>query len=211
MQQPVKAQPGRRELKARATRHRILDAAEARFIRDGYAATAIAAIAAAADVAVQTVYAVFGTKRAILAELLATRTVGDDDAAALSDRADWRAMEAETDPRRQIAALAAIATRVGSRIAGLYEVMAGAAGSDPEIAAMYRQRQQARYQDQRRVAELLAARGVLRSGLPAARAADIIWAIANPRTQRALVADRQWPAAEYESWLADLLAASLLA
>ena len=96
------------------------------FIRDGYTATAIAAIAAAADVAVQTVYAVFGTKRAILAELLA-------------------------------------------------------------------------------------ARGALRPGLPAARAADIIWAIANPRTQHALVAERQWPAAEYESWLADLLAASLLA
>jgi AcrR family transcriptional regulator len=211
MQQPVKAQPGRRELKARATRHRILDAAEELFIRDGYAATAIAAIAAAADVAVQTVYAVFGTKRAILAELLAARTVGDDDSAALSDRADWRAMEEETDPRRQIAALAAIATRVGGRIAGLYEVMAAAAGSDPEIAAMYQQRQRARYQDQRRVAELLADRGALRPGLPAARAADIIWAIANPRTQHALVAERQWPTAEYQSWLADLLAASLLA
>ena len=211
MQQPVKGQPGRRELKARATRHRILDAAEVLFIRDGYAATAIAAIAAAADVAVQTVYAVFGTKRAILAGLLAARTVGDDDSAALSDRAEWRAMEDESDPRRQLAALAAIATRVGGRIAGLYEVMAGAAGSDPEIAAMYRQRQQARYQDQHRVAELLAARGALRPGLPAARAADVIWAIANPRTQHALVAERQWPAAEYESWLADLLAASLLA
>jgi AcrR family transcriptional regulator len=211
MQQPVKGQPGRRELKARATRHRILDAAEALFIRDGYAATAIAAIAAAADVAVQTVYAGFGTKRAILAELLAARTVGDDDSKALSDRAEWRAMEDETDPRRQIAALAAIATRIGGRLAGLYEVMAGAAGSDPEIAAMYRQRQQARHQDQHRVAELLADRGALRPGLPAARAADIIWAIANPRTQHALVAERQWPAAEYESWLADLLAASLLA
>jgi AcrR family transcriptional regulator len=210
MQQPVKTQPGRRELKARATRHRILDAAEALFIRDGYAATAIAAIAAAADVAVQTVYAVFGTKRAILAELLAARTVGDDDSAALSDRADWRAMEDETNPRRQLAALAAIATRVGGRIAGLYEVMAGAAGSDPEIAAMYRQRQQARYHDQRRVTELLAGRGALRPGLSAPRAADIIWAIANPRTQYALVAERQWSAAEYESWLADLLAASLL-
>ena len=98
MQQPVKGQPGRRELKARATRHRILDAAEVLFIRDGYAATAIAAIAAAADVAVQTVYAVFGTKRAILAGLLAARTVGDDDSAALSDRAVWRAMEDESRP-----------------------------------------------------------------------------------------------------------------
>ena len=76
---------------------------------------------------------------------------------------------------------------------------------------MYRQRQQARYQDQRRVAEALAVRGALRAGLPVARAADIIWAIANPRTQHALIAERQWTAAEYERWLADLLAAALLA
>ena len=211
MRQPVKGQPGRREVKARATRHRILDAAERQFIRDGYAVTTITAIAEAADVAVQTVYAVFGSKRAILAELLAVRTVGDDDSATLSDRGDWQAMEREADPRRQVAALAAIATRVGGRIAGLYEVMAGAAGSDPEIATMYRQRQQARYQDQRRVAEALAVRGALRAGLPAARAADIIWAIANPRTHHALIAERQWTAAEYERWLADLLAAALLA
>jgi TetR/AcrR family transcriptional regulator, regulator of autoinduction and epiphytic fitness len=211
MQRPVKGPPGRRELKARATRHRILDAAEALFIRDGYAATVIAAIAAEADVAVQTVYAVFGTKRAILAELLAVRTVGDEDAAALRDRADWQAMEREQDPRRQLAALAGIATRVGGRISGLYEVMAGAAGSDPEIAAVYRQRQQARYADQRRVAELLAGRGALRAGLAADRATDVIWAIANPRTQHALTAERHWTAAEYEAWLADLLATALLA
>jgi TetR/AcrR family transcriptional regulator, regulator of autoinduction and epiphytic fitness len=211
MRQPVKVRPGRRELKAQATRRRILAAAEALFLRDGYAATTITAIAGAADVAVQTVYAVFGTKRAILAELLTVRTVGDDDSAALRDRGDWQAMERETDPRRQLAALAALATSIGDRIGGLYEVMAGAAGSDPEIAAMFRQRQQARYQDQRRVANALADNGALRAGLPAARAADVIWVIANPRTQHALIAERQWTAVEYEHWLADVLAVALLA
>jgi hypothetical protein len=43
-------------------------------------------------------------------------------------------MERETDPRRQLALLASIATRIGNRVAALLEVMA-AAGSD-EIAAM---------------------------------------------------------------------------
>lgn len=51
----------------------MLAAAESLFVADGYAATTIAAIAEKADVAVQTVYAVFGNKRAILAELLAIR------------------------------------------------------------------------------------------------------------------------------------------
>jgi hypothetical protein len=85
-------------------------------------------------VAVQTVYAVFGTKRAILGQLLEVRTVGDDASTPLRDRADWQAMEHEPNPQRQLALLAAIATRTGERIAALSEVMAAAAGSDPEIA-----------------------------------------------------------------------------
>jgi AcrR family transcriptional regulator len=80
------------------------------FVREGYATTTIAAIAVQADVAVQTIYAVFGTKRAVLSELLSARVTGDDDATPLKDRTDWRAMEAETDPRRQLRLLAAIAS-----------------------------------------------------------------------------------------------------
>ena len=87
-----------RERKARETRRRILDAAERLFVRDGYASTTIVAIAEDGDVAVQTVYAVFGTKRAILTELLATRTAGEEEATPLRERADWKAMENETDP-----------------------------------------------------------------------------------------------------------------
>jgi AcrR family transcriptional regulator len=207
--EPVKP-PGRRQRKALETRRRVLDAAEALFVRDGYTATTIAVIAEAADVATQTVYAVFGTKRALLTELLALRTVGDDEAAPLRDREDWRAMEAEADPRRQVALLAAIATRIGVRMAALYDVIAAAASSDPEIAEVYRQQQLARYKDQRRVARSLGKKGVLRSGLSEVQATDIMWAIANPRTYRALVDERRWAAEEYESWLGELLASALL-
>jgi TetR/AcrR family transcriptional regulator, regulator of autoinduction and epiphytic fitness len=189
----------------------VLDAAETLFIRDGYAATAMTAIADAADVAIQTVYAVFGTKRAILTQLLDIRIVGDDHETPLRDRADWQAMERETDPRRQLARLATIATRIGSRIAALVEVMAAAADSDPEIASAYQRQQQARYHDQLRIARSLARRGALRDGLSEARAADIIWTLANARTHRSLISERRWTAQEYERWLGQLLAAALLA
>ena len=36
-------------------------------------------------------------------------------------------------------------------------------------------------------------------------------AIANPRTQHALTAERHFTVAEYQAWLADLLAGALLA
>jgi AcrR family transcriptional regulator len=206
----VNGQPTRRARKAQATRERILDTAEALFVRDGYAATTIAAIADQADVAVQTVYAVFGTKRAILSELLAVRVTGDDGGSGLTDRDEWRAMEAETDPGRQLKLLAAIASRIGERMGALYSVLAGASGSDPEVAEMHRRQQQRRHDDQRRVARSLARKDALRTGLSEARATDIMWAVANPATHHSLVAERRWSPSEYERWLADVLTCSLL-
>jgi AcrR family transcriptional regulator len=61
--------PTLRQEQAAVTRRRILEAARRLFGRDGYAATTLKAVAADAGVAVQTVYAVFGSKAAILAEL----------------------------------------------------------------------------------------------------------------------------------------------
>lgn len=210
MEEAVKPQVGRRARKALATRNRVLDAAERLFVRDGYAATTIAAIAEEADVAVQTVYAVFGNKRAILNELLAVRVVGDDTTAPLQGREEWQALEREPDPRRQVALLAAIATQIGDRIAGLYQVLAGAAGSDPEIAELYRDQQQARYKDQQRLARSLARKGALKEGLSETQATDIMWAIANPNTHHALIGQRGWKADQYEQWLTETLSFALL-
>jgi AcrR family transcriptional regulator len=222
---------GRRARKAAATRRRILAAAEELFVRDGYAATAITEIAARADVAVQTVYAVFGTKRAVLTELIDARIMGDasplPDAPTTGeplnhdrlnyDRADplrglpeWQAMENEPDPRRQLARFAAIATGISARMAALDEVESAAAGADPDLAEIYRRRQQRRYHAQQRLARTLAARGALRPGLSPERATDILWALANPRTYRALTIQRGWTDEEYQHWLADLLASAVL-
>jgi TetR/AcrR family transcriptional regulator, regulator of autoinduction and epiphytic fitness len=207
----VKPALGRRARKALETRRRVLDAAETLFTRDRYATTTMTAIADEADVAVQTLYAVFGNKRAILTELIDARLTGDDHSGSLSDREDWQAMERESDPDRQIALFAAIAARVGRRSAAINEVMAAAAGADAEIAAIYQQQRRARYRDERRLAHSLARKSALRQGLSETQAADIIWAIATTRTYRALVFERRWTADQYERWLSDLLSRALLA
>jgi AcrR family transcriptional regulator len=210
MDASVKPKPGRRQRKALANRRRMLDAAEALFTRNGYAATTMTAIADEADMAVQTLYAVFGTKRAILTELVDTRVVGDDHADSLADREDWQAMERERDPHRQIALFASIATRIARRSAPINEVMAAAAGADPEIAALYQRQRQDRYRDERRLARSLARKRALRQGLTETHATDTIWAIATTRTYRALVHERGWTADHYERWLAQQLASALL-
>ena len=72
MARPVKRSyvSPQREAQALATRQSILDAALRLFTASGYVATTIQAIADDAGVAVQTVYAVFGTKRELLRSLL---------------------------------------------------------------------------------------------------------------------------------------------
>jgi len=76
MMNTVKARPYhspvRREQAAR-TRQRILDAAGALFVAHGYGTTSIRQIAAAAQVAPDSVYATFGTKARLLTALLDIR------------------------------------------------------------------------------------------------------------------------------------------
>src|SRR6266508_6740329 len=88
MREPVKTKFPRREQKARATRSAVLGAAKKLFIAEGYGATTIQAIADEADVAVQTVYAVFGNKRSILAELVDVSIAGDDAEIVVNAR-EW--------------------------------------------------------------------------------------------------------------------------
>ena len=62
----------------------------------------------------------------------------------------------------------------------------------------------------RRLADFLDGQGRFRPGLPAARAADLVWTLCAQANFDALVGQRDWTHREYESWLADTLAAALL-
>src|SRR5215207_6672140 len=105
MTEPVKPRPrrfsGQRE-RARATRRRIREAALRLFVELGYLATTIEAIAAEAAVAVQTVYFVFGSKRALLTEILDMATAGDEAPVPVVARPWVEEARRESDPRRTV-------------------------------------------------------------------------------------------------------------
>src|SRR2546421_4755799 len=63
---PVTEQPGRRERKKAATRKAIADTALRLFLERGYDAVGIREIAAAADVAITTLFAHFPSKEALV-------------------------------------------------------------------------------------------------------------------------------------------------
>lgn len=199
----------RRE-QARQTRRRVVEAARRLFVRDGYASTTIQALADEAGVAVQTVYASFGSKLEVLKQLFDTSIVGDDEDVPLTKRSDWQAWAAERDAERQVELFSRANRKVSERTSDVVGVVAAAASLHPEIAHMWEEAEGARYADQRRLADSLARRGKLRRGLSARRAADIIWTLAGPGTYTDLVRRRGWSGEDYEQWLSVQLRSALL-
>ncbi len=154
--------PRRRE-QAAATRRDILAAAQPLLERQGYSATTMAAIAAAAGVALKTVYAAFETKSGLLRGLWNVLLRGDDEDVPVQDRAWYREALDEPDPARQLQLNARNSRAVKSRIAGVLEVIRHAAPLDPEIEALWSRIQSDFYDNQRAIVESLADKGALRS------------------------------------------------
>jgi AcrR family transcriptional regulator len=202
--------PRRRE-QAAATRRDILAAAQPLLERQGYSATTMAEIAAAAGVALKTVYAAFETKSGLLRGLWNVLLRGDDEDAPVQDRAWYREALEEPDPARQLQLNARNSRAVKSRIAGVLEVIRHAAPLDPETEALWSRIQSDFYDNQRAIVQSLADKGALRSELDVVRATDILWTLNHPDTWQLLVGRRGWTPAQYEQWFGATAAAQLLA
>lgn len=200
----------RREEQARETRQKILAAAHRLFITDGYVATTLPAIAREAGVSAATVTVAFGTKLQLLDALIKSSVRGDEEPVALAMRPQWQEMLLEPDPVRLLTHYAKIARRIRERTIDIAEIVRGAATADPEIAALRRGLRESRLQDNREVAEALAARQALAVGITVEQATDLLWTLDSTETYWMLVAERGWSPDEYEEWLGSVLIHSLL-
>lgn len=200
-----------REEQARRTRLAVITAAHRLFLADGYAATTMQAVAAAAGVATDTVYHLVKTKRGLLKEVIDGTIGGDDRDVALLDREGPQGMRAEPDQRRQIAMFAAAMTVQLQRVRPLDDVLRQAAAADREVAALrddvqLRQRRAA----MTGVVGWIAAHGPLRDGLGEAEAAAIVWTLTSPEVHHMLCETWGWSSERYRSWLQDALTSGLL-
>lgn len=201
----------RRAARARATKRRIVDAAIDGFTSAGYAPTSIASIARAAGVGTQTVYAAFGNKATILAAAVDLAIAGDDDAVAVNDR-DWMgAVLAEQDPKQRLRGYATVVARIQSGAAHVFRVLDLAASDSPELDALWRETTLRRRAGVTGVVGPIADAGVLRTGLDAATAIDIVWSLNGHEVFLNLVDRCGWPTARYAEWLGDALVDLLLA
>ena len=196
----------RRRAQAEATRRDILGAAQKLFEERGYAATTMEAIAVEAGVALKTAYVAFETKSGLLRALWNHLLRGGRDDVPVAEQAWYREVLAEPDPERRLR-LNARNSRAGKqRIAGVLEVIRGAAPADPEIGELWARIQREYHANQRVVAEGIA--GALAVDLD--RAADLLWTINHPNVWQLLVSERGWTPEDYERWCADTACAQLL-
>ncbi len=200
----------RRRQQAQATRRAILDAATSLFTERGYAATTIDGIAGRADVSSETVYATFGSKRALLSELVDVSIAGGSDAAPVLDQGWVQEMRSDPDPVRRLRILARTGRLILERRAAIDDVVRGAAAADPEIAALWESGKADRFAGQREVLRMVMGTSALRPGLDLETAADILYAIGSPETYRHLVIDRGWSGTRFEAWYGETLERLLL-
>lgn len=195
-----------RRAQAHGTRERVLEAARAAFLEQGYAGATIASIAADAGVSVETVYAAFRNKRTLLEQVMRRATRGT--ATPILDQEGPRALAAASDPREKIRIFATdVRTRL-ERAAPLMQVLASAAPTEPTLAALRDAMHAARHANLRTVAESLEKTGRLVSDVAAAT--ETIWALASPELYNLLVGAGGWTPERYEQWLADALGRMLL-
>jgi AcrR family transcriptional regulator len=199
-----------RQARTRLARKAVVEAARALFLERGYAGTTIEAISDLSDVPPATVYRLFSSKLGILKALLDVSIAGDDEAVALEDRLNVRALLADQDPRNQLSGLASTICGIMSRAEPLHRILVSAAGSDPDAAALLAELLRQRQHGHAQIARSLARAGALRPQLGARDADDIIYAVTSPEVYRLLVRDRAWPPERYEQWLKAILVNQLL-
>jgi AcrR family transcriptional regulator len=188
----------------------VVDAARRLFVERGYGTTTIEAVSELADVPPATVYRLFSSKLGILKSLLDVSIVGDDEQVPMAERPHVQALLASPDPAEMVAGFVAVAADLNARVAPIYRILVGAAGVDPDAAALLDALTRQRQQGQRRIARALARRGALRRGTSERDAADVIHALLSPELYRLLVIDRRWKTDRYQRWLAGTLGDQLL-
>ena len=194
------------------TRRDILASAGTLFRARGYAGVSMPVIAGESGVAVETIYRAFGSKTGLFKAVIDAAVAGGSTRAdrPVEERPAIRAMIDEPDPRRQVEMYAATQPGIHRRSGPLLLALAGAAATDPELERLWREIEASRLEGQGRFVGMLAARGVLRTGLSVEDGRDGLWALCSVVVFDMLVNSQGWPIDRYERWLADRLIDQLL-
>jgi AcrR family transcriptional regulator len=192
---------------SRATRRRILGAAQELFLAKGYLGTTLDGIAAQAEVSPQTVYNLVGGKATVFKAVYDVTLAGDDEPVALVDRPIFQQVTQASSPLAAFAAYAEVGQVLWERVGPLVRVAAG----DPDLRPFVATIEAERGAGVRGLVHHLASRFGLRPELTEDHAADIVWALFAPEMIDRLVVDRGWTWDAYRDWVAETATHALFA
>lgn len=212
MRRPVKSRPydsPARRHQAEATRARILTAAEASFLADGYRRTTCAAIADAAGVSEASVFAIFGSKARLLVAVVRAAVRESTSERPLRDQPQWRQLAAERDKEVAVTRFVGLVSKAHKRSWRLLSIVRTAAEEDDELASAGAQASQGRRRDcEWFVTAILG----IDPAAPATKTrVDILWSLTGVELYRMLTVELDWSIRRYESWVSSMLCRELLA
>jgi AcrR family transcriptional regulator len=199
-----------REQGARRTRQAIVAAAGTLFVERGYVATSLAEVAHAAGVARPTAAAAFGSKPALLRQVLDEALAGDDEPVPVAERPWFAPVWQAATTVDVLDAYAGVCTLIGRRAARVFEIVRRAADSSAEVAELWATAQRNRRAGADMVVRRAARVGALRPDLVLPRAVDALWVLNDPALYGALVLDSGWPEDDHRAWLAGQMRAAIL-
>jgi AcrR family transcriptional regulator len=192
-----------RASQAAATRRAVLEAARNHFVQRGYTASTVADIAAAAGVAVDTVYATVGPKPVLLRELVEISISGRDTPVLAGDRDYVQNVQAAESAEEKIAIYAAAVTAIQDRLAPVFVALRDAAATDRSCANLWSEIAERRARNMRDFAADLRSTGQLRDDLSDSEVADVVWSMNAAEYWQLLVGQRGWTAEHFREWLTD--------
>ena len=191
-----------RDRRARETRQAIVTAASRLFVARGYAATSFADIATDAAVARPTVFAAFGSKAALLREVVDQALAGDDEPVPVAERPWFRPVWEGRTPYAVLKAYAEVCRVIGGRAAEVFEVVRRAADEGPEPADLWETMQRNRRAGATMVIDHIEGLASAPAGVDHERAVDVVWLFNDPAHYRSLVRGCGWSEQEYTAWIA---------
>jgi AcrR family transcriptional regulator len=191
---------------AEATRSRIITAANSCFSESGWSGTTLAQIAERAGVTPQAVHLSVGSKPALLMAALGQAIAGGVDGRPNADRPSFEralfrdALQADATDAGRARAFAAATAAIHESAGPLFEVLAQAEQTDPDL-----RRRRAEIKERR----LQLVRGMVRAsgrrrGAAFDRLVDVIYALSSTSLHNEF-ASRGWARKVYQNWLADEL------
>ena len=202
----VKRPRSARDVRAAATRARMIRAAYELFSAEGHRATTMERIAKRAGVAVQTVYFTFHTKDELLQAVHEWAVLGDEP--TIPAQQPWILVAMEQPDGREalclaVAGIAEIEARVAPLIPVYHAVTQSPAG------AVFRRSEVLRREGMAELAAALAAKTPLQTAMTLPRASDLLFVLTGPEVYRSFVQHAGWSHDQWIEWMSALLVREL--